>query len=217
MNYDSVENVRVLSQNEINKMTNPQLKRALSTLVNSGKDGEPSNSILLDELRSIRKEVEEVKNLKQEVQRLSDRLDEAYNVIHHQQLFLESLDNKERRRNLVITGLAEDMDDDNGEPDNDKIVKVLEAAKYSGTFDIREWEVKRLGQINQRRARPLLITVNDQRTRDSVIRCAKNLKEAGGSLKNVYIKKDVHPAIRKENVVLGHANEKKRKNLTMLV
>ena len=46
-------------------MTNPQLKRALSTLVNSGKDGEPSNSILLDELRSIRKEVEEVKNLKQ--------------------------------------------------------------------------------------------------------------------------------------------------------
>ena len=194
MNYDSVENVRVLSQNEINKMTNPQLKRALSTLVNSGKDGEPSNSILLGELQSIRKEVEEVKNLKQEVQRLSDRLDEAYNVIH-----LESLDNKERRQNLVITGLSEDIDDDIGEPDNDKIVKALEAAKYSGTFDIREWEVKRLGQINQRRARPLLITVNDQRTRDSVIRCAKNLKEAEGSLKNVYIKKDVHPAIRKEN------------------
>ena len=197
--YDSVENVKVLSQIEINKMTNPQLKRALLTMVNNGRDGEPSNSILLDELRSIKQDLAEVKNLKQEVQSLSDRLDEAYTIIHYQQLFMESLDSKERRRNLVITGLTENTEDDMGESDNDKVVKVLQAAGYSGTLNSAEWQMKRLGQVNQRRARPLLVTQEDQGKRDAIIRCARNLKEAEEPLKKVFIKKDIHPAVRKEN------------------
>ena len=140
-----------------------------------------------------------MKNLKQEVQSLSDRLDEAYTIIHYQQLFMESLDSKERRRNLVITGLTENTEDDMGESDNDKVVKVLQAAGYSGTLNSAEWQMKRLGQVNQRRARPLLVTQEDQGKRDAIIRCARNLKEAEEPLKKVFIKKDIHPAVRKEN------------------
>ena len=70
-NFDSTEVVRSLAPNEISKMTNPQLKRAITTLLNAERDEEPSNSVLLNELRSLRDEVKELGNLKDEVKRLS--------------------------------------------------------------------------------------------------------------------------------------------------
>lgn len=195
---DSAEMVRELSPNEISKMTNAQLKRALTTLLSAERrEEDPPNSVLLEELRSLREEIAEVKDLKQEVQRLSEGLDNAYKIIHNQQLYLETLDNKERRCNLVITGLSEDPDEI-GETDNEKVVKVLQTARYTDDVELARWEMKRLGQDNERRKRPLLIKMENQMKRDAVLRVARNLKDARGPLSTVYMKKDMHPAVRKE-------------------
>lgn len=195
--FDNAVAVRDLSANTINKMTNPQLKRALTTLLGAEKREEPPNSVLLDELRSLREEMAEMKKLKQEVERLSDGLEKAYKIIHNQQLFLEKLDSKDRRCNLVMTGLPEDPDEI-GETDEEKIVKVLEAVGYPDAVQTENWEIKRLGQENEHRRRPLLITVENQAKRDGVLRVAKNLKNASGSLSTIYVNKDLHPAVRKE-------------------
>ena len=45
----------------------------------------------------MKEEIAEVAALKKEVQVLSERLDDAYKIIHNQQVFLETLDGKERR------------------------------------------------------------------------------------------------------------------------
>lgn len=90
--------------------------------------------------------------------------------------FLEALDNKERRSNLVITGLTEAADE-TGTTDNEK---VLEVAGFSDAVDPSKWEMKRLRQANEHNKRPVHLTVDDQKMRDSLLRVAKNLKNTRG-------------------------------------
>lgn len=87
----------------------------------------------------------------------SERLDDAYKIIHNQQLFLESLGSKERR-NLVITGLSENVDEV-GATDNEKKRKVADQAKR---------KVKRLVQQNNRNIRPIHRAVHPQSQRGGV-------------------------------------------------
>lgn len=75
---------------------------------------------------------------------------------------------------------------------------VLDAARYDDPFDILDWSIRWLGQQNPEKTRPLHISVSNPRQSDYILKVAKNLKQAGGSMARVYIKKDTHPAVRKE-------------------
>ena len=198
--YNDVTMVRSLTPGDIEKLRNAQLKQTLSTLINDTRSEEPPNSVLLDELRSVKQAIAEVATLKQEVTRHSERLDDAYKVIHQQQLFLESLDGRERRHNLIVLGVSGDGDE-LGNGDAEKMSNVMEAAECDEE-DRSRWSMKRLGQRNDRNKRPILITVNDQNQRDRILRKARNLKNAQQPASTVYIKKDVHPAVRKETARL---------------
>lgn len=158
-------------------MTNPQLKRALSTLVSAEREEEPTNAVLLQEIQKMRKEVAEIGGLREEVKNLSTRLDDAYMTIHHQQLFLEQLDGKERLNNIIITGLSEDTDD-MGSTDGERIITVLDAARYEDPFHVSDWSIRRLGQHNPDKFRPLHISVSNPRQSDNILKVAKN-PEAG--------------------------------------
>lgn len=186
--------VRGLAPGEINKMTNAQLKKALTTLVN---EDQPDNKVLLEEIRALKEEVKEVVAIKRHVSDLSEKLDEAFRIIERQQLFLESLDYKNRRLNMVITGLSEDADDI-GRTDEEKVQKVVESTGYQDDFTTTSWEIKRLGQPNPNKKRPVLVVVNNEHQRSGILRQAKNLKSTPGPLSSVYLKKDSHPAVRKE-------------------
>lgn len=197
MPFDTVEDVRSLSQPQINKLTNAQLKTALSIMVNADSSSDPSNAVLLQEIRSLKNDVEEIKNVKKDVTELTGRLDQAFKIIQQQQLFLESLDARERQRKLIITGLQEEPDD-LGANDQEKLKTVLDSAGYSEDFDVANWEVRRLGQNRNSGKRPILVVVESQLRRRAILEKARNLKEAGPPLSRIYIKKDVHPAVRKE-------------------
>lgn len=207
--YADVAAVRALTVNDIEKLKNAQLKQALATLVTESRSDEPSNRVLLEELRSLREAVAEMTVLKKEVKTLSDRLDDAYGIIHQQQLFLESLDGKERRRNVIITGLSEDVDE-LGATDEEKIRNVIQAVNPPEAVDQARWTVRRLGQQNERKMRPIHITVEDQNQRDKLLQVAKNLKNAPGRLARVYIRKDVHPAVRRETGRLRKREKEER-------
>ena len=198
-NYESVESVRALSQNDVKKMTNPELKKALSTLLEAGPNVPNNNNIdpVLAELREIKESIRELSAVKEEVRDLSVKLDSAFQIIHQQQIFLESLDNRERRCNLVITGLPETADGI-GRDDPEKLKTVFNKAKCPSDIDPSGFSLRRLGQPNEQNKRPLHVICNSQQQRDKIIATAKELKSAGDRFKSVYIKKDIHPAVRKE-------------------
>ncbi len=68
--YSDASVVKALAISDIDKMKNAQLKQASSALINEPRDEEPSNRILLEELRSLRVAVAEVASLNQEKFRL---------------------------------------------------------------------------------------------------------------------------------------------------
>ena len=80
--YGDVAIVTALTTNDNEKMKNAQLKQALNALINEPRNEEPSNRIILEELRSLKTAVAEVASLKKEVQTLTDRLDTAFDIIH---------------------------------------------------------------------------------------------------------------------------------------
>ena len=57
---------------------------------------------------------------------------------------------------------------------------------------------RRLGRTQDGRRRPILLTLRDEGLRQLILEQAKKLKVAGGDYKKIYIKKDIHPAVRKE-------------------
>ena len=210
-NYDNVESVTALSQNQLSRLTNPQLKEALSTMINAIRNQEPTDSErILDELKLLRSEISEIKAIKQEVKDLSTRLDEAYKVINQQQKFLEAVDAKERSRNIIITGLSENSDEI-GDDDTAKVKKVIESTGYADDTDLAQWQIRRLGKVNDRRNRPILVTLSNQLQRNLILEKAKNLKKCEGHLARIFIKKDLHPAVRKEMARLRE-REREEKN-----
>ncbi len=116
--YNDVTMVHSLTPGDIEKLRKTQLKQALSTLINNTRSVEPSNAVLLDELCSVKQVTAEVATLMQEVTRLSVKLDDACKIIHQHQLFSESIDNRDRRQNLIVTGVAEDIDELGNSDDN---------------------------------------------------------------------------------------------------
>ena len=174
-NFESVEIVRALTQNDVNKLTNPQLKKALATLLTSDRNEEPSNNDLLNELKVIKDNIQEINKVKEEVKCLTDKLDCAFQIIHQQQLFLEAQDNRDRRCNLVISGLSETADDI-GANDNEKLKTVLTKAKCSPNIVSANFTLRRLGQPNtDNRGRFLHVICDTQQHRDAIIATSKEL------------------------------------------
>ena len=196
--FDQVEEVRSLTpaQIEIGKLTNAQLKTALSTILNAQSSSDPSNAILLQEIRSLKSDIEEMKCVKQ-VAILRSQVDQAFQIIHQQQKFLESFDAREIQKKFIISSVAEGSDN-LGENDQDKVKAVVVATGYTERFDVNDWELKRLGQQMANRKRPILVIVENNQIRNAIVEKARNLKNAGPPFDSVYIRKDIHPAVRRE-------------------
>ena len=152
---------------------------------------------MLQEIRSLKSDIEQIKGVKQEVAVLKNQVDQAFRIINQQQKFLESFDARERQKKFIISGVAEGSDD-LGVNDQDKVQAVVVATGYAERFDANEWEVKRLGQQMDNRKRPILVVVESSQRRNAIVEKSRNLKQAGPPFDSIYVKKDVHPAIRKE-------------------
>ena len=153
--------------------------------------------IILQEIRNLTREAEQIKQIRKKVIELSSELKQAFSIINQQQMFLESLDARDRQRKIIITGVSEE-EDNFGRDDQSKVKWILDEAGCDESFDPVNWEVRRLGHENDRRKRPIMVVVDDQRKRNAILDKAKNLKEKPEPFSSIYVKKDVHPAVRKE-------------------
>ena len=121
-------------------------------------------------------------------------------ILTKQQMYLEGVDRKKREKNLIILGVPENNTNLDGcSNDEEKITNIWEKIGETCT----RISHKRLGKedpdkIRQGKVRPILIVVDSKETRESVLEKAKVLRDKGENYKRIYIKKDIHPEVRKE-------------------
>ncbi len=133
---------------------------------------------------------------------LKAQVDKQAEIIAKQQQYLEYLDRKEREGNIVILGVPEEQESLEGAvTDGEKLDKIWTVVGVGGVAGVH----RRLGGgLNQasggarQRARPILLTLADKNQRATILTNANRLKTAGDNYRQIYIKKDVHPSVRKE-------------------
>ena len=145
---------------------------------------------ILTELRALRAERGEVKQLRQECNALRE-------VVTQQQVFMEQLDARDRQCNVLITGVPEEQDGDleSAVSDGDKCDVILQKM---GVRDVQPVEISRVGRPQEGRKRPILLKVASKGVREKVLENTKALKEAGPLYKSIFVRKDTHPATRNE-------------------
>ena len=164
----------------------------------------PSNADIMRELVDIKKDINEILELKETVKVMHNELNTAYDIINNQMRFMEIIDSKERDKNMIITGIKEDV--------NATLVKqvydVIIATGYTNdSFKLNEEQgnlglfigdeqlsVKRLGQLradaNPERPRAILVQVPSKSLRDSIVGCANTLK-GKEPYKKIYLKSNI--------------------------
>ena len=163
---------------------------------------------LSSEFTNMRQEIAiRDKHLEDKVNDLSNSVVKLSEIVLKQQLFLENIDRKDRETRLVVLGVPED-NFDGVSTDNEKLDKVWSQIGETGSH----LSCKRLGN-NARpgRKRPILVTVRSKEARVIVLEKAKALKQANETYKSIYIKKDVHPEVRKEWNRLREAEKTEKK------
>lgn len=194
---------RTIPRNQLENLRKSELIDLILTMRDDNEGPASINKKLnevIEELDKIKKLVvspESVINKK--IDALETKIDRQAEIILKQQLYLEALDRKERRANLVILGVPDEQESLSGAVnDGDKLNKVWEKLGVNNVLGTH----RRLGSTAQdgtnRRCRPILLTLEDASQRQHILDQAKNLKTAGEAFKKIYVKKDVHPAVRKE-------------------
>lgn len=125
------------------------------------------------------------------------KIDQQAEVITKQQLFLENIDRKERETNLVVLGVPDEQESmDGARNDSDKLEKIWTV--IGEDTEVRSY--RRLGRPTQgnNRSRPILVVVRSKSDRDKILEKARRLKDSGTPYNKIYVKKDVHPAVRQE-------------------
>ena len=144
-----------------------------------------------------------------QIKECSDNLKTIKATVAAQQKTLEDLQQDKRVRNLIITGVPEPT----GEPsdarkaDHTAVESIFAAVECPGVCASR---VTRLGQKRDTQEvgntagrdsppppRPLLVSLNTAGDVRAVLLKSYNLKEKN-DFRNVYIKRDEHPLVRKE-------------------
>ena len=166
-------------------------------------------SAILEEVKELRKEK---LDLKKEVEGLKKQNQSLLDATFQHQRFLEAVDAEKRNHNLIVTGVPEgdfilpavtegpdQTPEVTAKTDQEKISLILD--KTGQTENVTVVEVKRLGKKREgRNPRPRAIKVvtTTPEERKLVLENSKELKQAGNEFSKIYIKKDIHPAVRKE-------------------
>lgn len=146
----------------------------------------------------------EIATERERITTLSKTVDKLIATTSSQQRYLERLDGKERIQNIIIIGVPES--DEQG--DKVKMKEIRDAICPGSSFTPHH---KRLGQARQSGSRPILwILPNDVKRKDVLDKAA--LLGNSAPLDGMKLKKDQHPALRKEwrRLFVSEETEKKK-------
>jgi hypothetical protein len=203
-------------------MKTDDLKKLMNTMAEEMAEMRKVNEKLLNELVRLDRMEEELQALKEEnselgqsretIRKLEQRVaelegtiqtqnEEGRKILGQQQKFLEEIDCKERGRNLILVGLAEHESE---EQDRVDTKAILDALEYKENYDI-----VRLGKKEENKTRALLVIVTSKSARDSLVTKARTCQNR--ALKDIRVKRDMHPALRNEWSRLFRIKEEEEK------
>ena len=216
MTGKTLAELRKLDRTQFNKINKDELINAiLSANETNQSDVNASIQVLVNELRdlkealhsSLQANANEVKVLKETIKnneerfnsRLSEletRISKQDEIIKNQQGFFEKLDSKERETKLVVLGVPDEQESLDGATDDDtKLRKVWETVGETSPIQSHQ----RLGKPQTGRSRPILVHVATREHRDSAVGKARKLNDdAREPFKKIFVKRDTHPAVRRE-------------------
>ena len=148
-------------------------------------------TLILKELRAMRQERGDDRAAMAHLRRDNALL---HDVVVQQQRFMEGLDSQMRDKNVVITGVPEGDPLDGAVSDEDKCAKILSVI---GAQNVPV-DLVRIGTAAPNKNRPILARTPCKVARDMVLNDTKALKNAGPAFRKIYVKKDMHPGIRRE-------------------
>lgn len=196
----TIEDLRVMSKKHINNNFNKA--ELVEMILAAPQAPQAGHEVILQRIDKLSNDMNSrIDNLKldltvmidQKNKALRNEVDDLKAVVSQQQRFLEQIDSKLRGQNLVVMGIPERDNVGEATNDKDKIAKVLDTiGADGGTYSIR-----RLGVEAADRNRPILISVDTAERREMIIGKAPTLSKVQ-SMKSFRIKRDTHPAIRKE-------------------
>ena len=191
-------------------MNKENLKKTIKDLIKALKNKEASENeeSTQDKLNTILNEVkkfnEATQAMNEKLEQLSTENNQLVRTVQQQQRYLEMIDAEKRASNIIITGVPEsetetsatlEADGEIADTDDSKVRMLL---RKIGHQNIATKETMRLGKIVQGKTRAIKVVLADPVSRKKVLEDAKQLKQAGEKFSKIYIKKDIHPAVRKE-------------------
>ena len=212
----SLNDLRKLQRNQLNRVKKDDL---IEAILSASNESLGVTERLENRLADIAKELTELKQsinsskgeVDNRIKVMEEKIEVQANIIQQQQKFLENLDRKERETNVVILGVPDEGEALDGATDDAAKIRKL----FSVVGDepqVRSY--RRLGRHNEtsERKRPILVTLADRGERDRMVSNARTLKERGAPFDRIYVKKDLHPAVREEwkRLHTAHTTEKNR-------
>ena len=212
MDLTSIAVVRRMSSSDIGKLNKDSLKTALNTLMtDNGNDSAASNDMYTQTLLRLEKKFDametsivaklrgEIDSQSQIIQLQTQNTTLRESLLQHQR-YLESIESEKRSKNIMVMGVGESTDiSHNGHTaknDLDKCNLILTSIGCNASIEA----VTRIGQQpdNTNRKRPIKVQLASADVRSDILNKAKNLKDLGEPLSNIFIKKDQHPMVRRE-------------------
>lgn len=144
---------------------------------------------------TIKKEIRD--EFQPKVDELKEEQESLREIVTKQQTFLEQLDTNQRAGNLIVLGVTEEelrYGLSEATTDRQKIDLILLNIECNAAVK----SVTRLGERIDDRPRPMKVTLADPSESKSVLECARKLSDLRQPLRSIRIKKDSHPAVRKE-------------------
>lgn len=205
------EEVRRLSPAELRKLNKDQLQFALRTLINEpAEDTAAGPGVVqmgrieakLDDL--LAKWTREKEALNKQIHDLRKDKDKMAETLSQHQRMLESIEAERRAANVIMTGVPEEQL--GGATTDMEKVKLVLSTMGQQAVEVRG--VERLGSLQQDRRqpsgasrpyrRPLKVVLKNADNRKDVLDSARQLKTSDAIFRSIYVKKDMHPLVRKE-------------------
>jgi hypothetical protein len=152
----------------------------------------------------------ETMSLRTEVDELRDENKYVTDTLLQHQRYLESIEAAKRAANIVITGLPESDMEINGHILHTDVEKTQHVLAEIDQQTVEVEECIRLGQVNPEHPRVMKVKLKNPQDRKLILNSAKKLKQKGPPLNKVYLKKDVHPMVRKEFARLRKIEQKEK-------
>ena len=156
----------------------------------------------------------------EQVNRISTRMGHVesdighiHNSLFQQQRFLESIDAEKRRKTVIITGLPEDEPLDGGQDENGDVIKICsDKDKVQHIFtkigqgSTGVSNVERLGQKQTAATardgripiRAVKVSLEEAVSQKLLVTNSKKLKDYLEPYNKIFVKKDMHPGVRRE-------------------